>query len=471
MPEAKGSSGKPHIGESKILRHAGRVEQYFSARARVGVMTYVVVSARYESTGGGSLQKAVLYPALETAIRNHAALAARMVARPPSPPTWVRLPSVDLNKVVSFSDKDDQEVHTVLEEFFLSPIDFSEELPMWKLLVLRDGTVVFAFDHTMGDGQSGLAFHHALLKALNSTEPPSESAEHSGIITALPQDTVLAPPIEAVINVSAPFKTVLRMLAYRTFPSLRPKPEPGAWTANPVPNTITMDLTVRIFHLSPEDTAKLTKLSREHKTTLTGTLHTLTVLVLTRLIRTQPSGERFTSMQTNIPISLRRFTGTPPTVICNYVSTHNNHFPLIDQDAPISPDTFPWDNAAALTETLRRVAPNSARVLGMLKYAFGQYEKRIRREIGGQRAGALELSNLGAFPAVDVQDAGSWRIREMVFAQADATVGPAFKLNTVGAPDGGLGVSITWGKGSVDQELAEEYVREFEKGLRALISS
>ena len=431
-------------------------------------MTYVVVTARYESTGGSSLQKAVLYPALETAIRNHAALAARMVARHPSPPTWIRLSSIDLNKVVSFVDKDSQELHTVLEEFFLNTIDFSEELPMWKLLVLRDGMVVFAFDHTMGDGQSGLAFHHTLLKALNSTE--RRSTEHPGIITTLPQDNALPPAIEDVMDVSTPFTTVLQMFAHRIFPSRKPKHN-GAWTGNPVPSTITMPVAVRIFHFNPEDTAKLTKLSREHKTTLTGTLHTLTVVVLSRLIRTQPDGKRFTSVQTHIPISLRRFIGTPPTAICNHVSGYNAHYPLNDQEAPVSPETFPWDNAATLTETLRRVAPHTARVLGMLKYVSGPYEKSTRREIGRPRAGALEFSNLGAFPALEVRDAGGWRIRETVFAQADATRGPVFKLNTVGNPDGGLGVSITWAKVAVDHELAEEYVREFEKGLRVLISS
>ena len=87
------------------------------------------------------------------------------------------------------------------------------------------------------------------------------------------------------------------------------------------------------------------------------------------------------------------------------------------------------------------------------------------------------MSNLGAFPAsaVPTEPAGTesqtWRIGEVLFAQAGATLGAALKLNVVGTPAGGLGVSITWGKGAVEDELAEEFVREFEAGVRGLLGA
>ena len=273
------------------------------------------------------------------------------------------------------------------------------------------------------------------------------------------------------MDVSVPFMTILREVAQAIFPSLKPK-HPNAWTANPVLEALTMDTTVRIIHLNPADATKLIKLSRDHKTTLTGTLHTLALLVVSRLLRAQPAGDRFETMPTSIPISLRRYTNTPPTAFCNHVSSHQNHHPLVHQGASVSPDAFPWDTAAALAETLRREAPHSAWRVGLLKYLYGKYEEYLLGQLGRTRAAALELSNLGAFPRLDAQGTGTseWRIKETLFAQADATIGAALKLNTVGAPEGGVGITVTWGKGAVDHEFAEAFVREFEVGLRAMIA-
>ncbi|KAI0770541.1 alcohol acetyltransferase [Fomes fomentarius] len=450
------------------LREAGCFEQYHNARGRIGSNTYIVVAARYESNAGVPLDKPTLFAALEKTIRTNAALSARLLPSPPAGPTWVRLPSVDLSKLVSFVDKGREELQAVLTTLFAQRIDFTEDLPMWKLLVLQDGTIAFAYDHTLGDGQSGLAFHQALLKALNATEEPPSG--HSGIVTALPQDTVFTPSLEEAIDVSVPLLTVVKEVAQSVLPFLKPK-HADAWTGNPIPTSFTMDLTVRIFNISPDDATRLINLSRQHKTTLTSTLHTLALIVLTRLIRARPGGEQYSTVPTSIPISLRRYTGAAPTALCNHVSAHQAHHPLIPRDRIVSPDTFPWDAAADLTETLRREAPHSAPKVGMLRYLNGQYEKYLLDKLGGKRSFGFELSNLGAFPSQGLGDTAKWRVRETLFAQADATLGAALKINTVGTPDGGLGVTVTWGKGAVDYELADEFVREFDQGLRGLIAS
>lgn len=56
----------------------------------------------------------------------------------------------------------------------------------------------------------------------------------------------------------------------------------------------------------------------------------------------------------------------------------------------------------------------------------------------------------------------------MTFAQADATVGEALKLNVVGSPDGGLGIAVTWGASAVDADMAEAFVEGLDHGLRTL---
>ncbi|KAI0819389.1 hypothetical protein BC628DRAFT_1333029, partial [Trametes gibbosa] len=96
-----------------------------------------------------------------------------------------------------------------------------------------------------------------------------------------------------------------------------------------------------------------------------------------------------------------------------------------------------------------------------------------RGRLGKKREGTLEISNLGRAPSMTPWVAGGaptnrWAIRETVFVQVDGTLGPALKINVTGTPDGGLGVSLTWGKGAVDDELAEDFVTAFTNGLNEL---
>ncbi len=84
----------------------------------------------------------------------------------------------------------------------------------------------------------------------------------------------------------------------------------------------------------------------------------------------------------------------------------------------------------------------------------------------------IELSNLGAF-TVNVGDNGdsgaktSWTIGGTYFAQDDRIVGSALKVTVAGSPDGSLGIAFSWGDGSVDDVLAEAFVRD----VMALISN
>ncbi|KAI0738638.1 alcohol acetyltransferase [Daedaleopsis nitida] len=460
---SKSEEGGP---AAKSLREAGRLEHYFDTRSRLNLNACVVVTAQYSSITGASLDKATIFAALEEVIGNEAALVARL---PPSSSDlpWIRLPSVDLNKVVTFVEQDSDTLHVLLEEYFARPLEFAEDMPLWRLLVLRDGTLIFAYDHAMADGQSGLAFHVALLGALNGL--PATVAEHSGIVAA-PQDTALAPAMEDAVDVSVPFMVIIREIIKAFFPFFYKRKLARAWTGNPVVKPLTLATTVRILKCSPAETARLLALARAHKTTLTCTLHTLALRVVSPLVYAQPAnGAAYTTIPTFIVMSSRRFTGAPPSVMCNHIGNVAEHHALFREDPP----AFAWDAAAALVALLKRGAPHSMHSVGMLKYLHGNYEGYLLGRLGGKRAAGLELSNLGAFPQptqAGGDSVGPWKIGQMLFSQADATVGAALKLNVAGGGDGGLGVTVTWGKGAVDHELAEGFVKGFDEGLRALVA-
>ena len=82
----------------------------------------------------------------------------------------------------------------------------------------------------------------------------------------------------------------------------------------------------------------------------------------------------------------------------------------------------------------------------------------------------LEISNLGAFTIKKGSGGGSgaqdWRIGRAFFTQDDRVAGNALKVSVAGGLDGSLGITISWGEGSVDGDFAEAFARE----LMAVVS-
>lgn len=467
-----------------MLLLIGRFENYFFARARLDFLSWVVVSAKYHNDAGAALDKPTLFAALDQVVRSLPALASRMeytASLPTAPAVWLLLPSVDLNKVVEFHEEDSTQLHTVLEAMYAVSAQYADDVPPWKLLVLRDGTVAFAYEHTIGDGQSGMAFHTALLNALR--KPKASLSEHSGVVTGLPEDASLSPAMEDAMDVSVPF-TMLLWEIFRPFwpPAQRRLRE--SWTGKDVPSDAIRGMTVRILgHYPPADGKYLLELSRTHKTTLTGTLHTVALVVLSRLIRAQPEAGQHKTIATTVPISMRRFTHVPPTAFCNHVSALREEYPILpsgskEEGAIVTTENFPWDLAAGLVDALKREAPRSGSAVGLLKFVGGKYEQYLRSQLGKKRAAGLELSNIGPFPvahlekpAEDAPPSSRWDADEVLFAQASATLGPALCLNVAGTPAGGFGVTVTYNKEAVDEALAEEFVEAFKAGVQGLLAS
>ncbi|OJT09789.1 hypothetical protein TRAPUB_13748 [Trametes pubescens] len=485
MDADTGNNAIPVKSTRKHMREAGRFENYFFARARLSFLSWVVVSAKYHNDAGAPLDKPTLFAALDQVVRNLPALASCMeytVSLPTAPAVWLHLPSVDLNKLVEFREEDSTQLHTVLEAMYAVPAQYADDVPPWKVFVLRDDTVAFTYEHTIGDGQSGMAFHTALLNALR--KPKAPLSEHSGVVTGLPDDAALSPAMEDAMDVSVPFTMLLWEIVKPFWPPAQRRLR-EAWTGKDAPSEAIHDMAVRILgHYSPADGKYLVELSRAHKTTLTGTLHTVALVVLSRLIHAHTEEGQYKTIATTVPISLRRFTHVPPIAFCNHVSALREDYPILpsgskeESAAIITAETFPWGLAAGLVDALKREAPRSGSAVGLLKFVGGKYEQYLRGQLGKKRAAGLELSNIGPFPvahlektAEDAPPSSRWDADEVLFAQASATLGPALCLNVAGTPAGGFGVTVTYNKEAVDEALAEEFVEAFKAGVQGLLTS
>ncbi|KLO08747.1 hypothetical protein SCHPADRAFT_944204 [Schizopora paradoxa] len=467
-------------------RKVGRIERLFVTRQYLGIDTCVIVTAKYSSGGTENqrLSKDVLFPALASVVRKHAILAVRVKDERTSSPSFERLETIDFNSIVKFSesqiDNDENEFSAFLEQEFMQHIPNVGENPLWRLAVSADNVVIFAWSHVIGDGKSGLAFHRALLDALNKSSP-QDTADilHDGILTT-PNDVEHLPPLEELTELKPSIGTFVSTIV-RLFipPSWHGRSE---WSGNKIirstaPETKTF---VRCVFLTPEDSKRLVALSRKNNTTLTGVIYVAAVGVLSSLLsegaKTNPALRKFKKVSTTVAISLRPIAKVSDEAIGNIVSVFDAKAKLqpIVKDEQGSVVNFPWDNASSYSKRLRAAIPNSRRLAGMLKY-ISNYEDLYKDSAGKKRGYGLEVSNLGAFNigrgAVEKEEGESppaWTIGRTCFAQDDGVHGAAFRVSVSGDPEGAVNTAVSWGDGAVDSEFAESFVREYRDVLISL---
>jgi len=107
--------------------------------------------------------------------------------------------------------------------------DTNAALPLWRLTVLADNTVIFFWHHCIGDGTSGLAFHRALLAALNADNTIYKGRETVDI----PSTSSIVPAIDSLINVRPSIAQFCRAIFDILFPPSWTRGR-SAWTGNPV---------------------------------------------------------------------------------------------------------------------------------------------------------------------------------------------------------------------------------------------
>ncbi|KAJ7017701.1 hypothetical protein C8F04DRAFT_1154882 [Mycena alexandri] len=403
------------------LRPVGLFEQYHQVRHFLGLDSCVVVSARYVSADGASLNKEHLFPALRKVVATHRALSVKLQGENSRQSAFINLETIDLSLLAQFSDHDDLE--TAIKGQLLRRFDTDSELPLWRVEVLRDGTVVLAYHHVIGDGLSGVAFHQSLLAALQDVIAGDDSS-----LVTVPQSLSLLPPMEAVTNLRPSILKVIKEVLALFLPT--------SWTA---------------------EMASFAATCRSHGATLTSAFYVLAVATISRLV--PPNTPQYKTLSAFVAVSMRTATAAPADVMCDYVAAHHTY--------PAVHPAFQWPAAALYAAELQRQKYAAREEVGMLYLLFGNVAPFFRGMLGKKRGGTFEISNAGRVPAG--KHVGPWRIERMVFAQSDLVVGAALKINVIGDPTGAVNIALTWGKDAIDEALVESFAAQFQDGLRALI--
>ncbi|OCH91480.1 hypothetical protein OBBRIDRAFT_825294 [Obba rivulosa] len=460
-------------GAGNVIRKAGLLERFHIARHDLGMDSCVIVSARYRNVSDGVLEKPMLFTALAKVILRHAPLMVQMSADHRS---FLRLDEINLSQAVEFIGTDVQ-----LQDHFESQLrrgfELNVNLPLWRLSVMPNNTIVFSCFHGIGDGMSGVAFHHTLLDTLNSVEQPAITYAE---VLAVPQDTMLVPNVEKLVNVSPSF-TMWCHEVWQTSAPVSLQPHSSAWTGNRVVKVPNLDMRARLLRFSPQDTGRMLELCRSHGTTLTGLLGAIAIPVLSRVLASDPSTRKLKTISFGTAISIRRFIDVlKDDTMGNFVSVQETFPRIIRSGSDCAPssgwlDGFTWEEATRYSSGLHKNLRESVGRVGMLKWLFGQIDEYYKLQQGKKRLHGLEISNLGQLriPVQGFVDDPShiWTIEEMDFAQGDGTCGGAIKLNVIGAPSGALGIGVTWARESVPDPLADSFAAGLSDAIGELISS
>ncbi|EMD39292.1 hypothetical protein CERSUDRAFT_82027 [Gelatoporia subvermispora B] len=464
----------PMDSSTSVVAEAGRQEQFHIWKHDLGMDSCVIITAEYR-WNGRTIDQPTLFAALTKVISRQPPLAVRFS---PDRHHFLRLPTIDLSPLVEFVD--DVSLQDVLEAQFLRRFDTDAEAPLWRLVVVNGRTVVFAYQHAIGDGQSGIAFHRALWTALNELEYPITSASYIAIV---PEHIELVPPSEKLLDVSVSFTRLCKVLWNSFAPKVLTKTT--SWSGGPIPTIPSTKAAVRILEYTPQEAAKILKQCKAHNATLTGLLLALTAAILSHIVAADPSLKRYKTISMSVPITLRRFTGATADTMCNHVSMCHLRPPIQRPETPppqvVQIDDKLWASAAQLTKKVHGKIATCKQEVGLLKFLYGNYKGFLEERGGRPRGHAFELSNAGLFTPIgsgsskggheeQSPDAAAWTIGQTLFAQCDAVNGSATKLNAIGTPEGGVGLTVQWADGAVDDSIGEAFYAGLREAMQTILS-
>lgn len=486
---------KDPVSEYCLLTNpSGNLEKFSTARHHLGFYNNVGCSAAYTRLSSELRLENLIFHALRMVINQHPVLSAIPVDEDTKSPYFVRLPEVDLRTCLEFVERSnnaakDDEPDVELDEVVAAQHNknFKEEVgsrPFWRLVILhkkndtRTFTASWIYHHAIGDGTSGLVFHRSFLAALRSIDAKEASTNVDPVVK--PPRTPLLPALED----SHPLPLSMSYLAKAQWADWFPKKKEGLWAGGKItsdPEAMKTHFTTRVF--SKDTTQKLVRLSRENKTSLTGTLQCLVAAALLfNLDATQ-----YNRLHVDGAISLRRFLTLPDQAngqrIDDQIGTWSSQY-LYDHKrlttkAESVLDLFSWDEAKRVREEITKELNKNLKdsVVGLLRFVsnvHGYFSKKV----GGDRTDSFEFSNVGVFEPWKWEEgendgAGSggekWNIGRVVFSQCAPVAGAAFEVSVVTGGDECLVLGFSWAEGVVETKLLEGVMESLRDGVEGLV--
>lgn len=462
---------------------------------------YAIPDALLIKDLGGSALEEIVEKAFSQAILEHSLFQVGLIDENSKKPSWVQLDRIDLHNHIEWrtiSEDEDHEkaLQEVLEWRISNPFTHLESRPHWTAVILRPThskflDIVFAWEHTAGDGKSGKIFHQSLLKCLNSETGGKKTEPLKDRSFKVPP-TALIPPLDKMLKIPISAGFLLKEGLQSIIPP-RDADSPYTVTWAPVQSS---PVTSRLCYVVLDEDAlqAVLKACRQHQTTLTGLIHALTLVSMASRI---PS-DRARAFQIGTPLCVRRFVRPNPEeypgldmeqTVTNSVAYWTYKFDegtvseVRQQISNIKArggsdadlEATMWSAATTLKQAISKKLKQGLKndMLGLTKYV-SDWRSFIKDQSKLPRTTSWEISNLGVITRQaenqkEVSDDSElWTIERAIFTQSAVVAGAAITMNPIAVKGKGLTMTLVWQSEVVDAGIVRDLASDLETWLMRL---
>ncbi|KAG8672972.1 Alcohol acetyltransferase [Fusarium poae] len=479
-------TAKNSVKNDRVLRKLSPVEGFQAAGHSLRIYVGCAIACRYHvpKSFQGSTAESELEHKLEhsiaCAIAQHPLFTVGRINEASKKQYWVRLDHIDFNYHITWQTiSEGEDYKTALDAALDWQVNEQytdlETRPQWRATILKSAKgdfvdVIFAWDHTVGDGKSGRFFHDSLLACLNKEA-------HSDMIILKDRSfkvpiTDFTPPLHHLLKLPVSLNFIFSTFSQDLMPqSKSTKPQTANWAP------ITMEpyeTRLKSITLANDVLKPVLDACRKQETTLTGLLHGLiSVSMATRLAE-----DKARAFECGTPVCLRQFQQPGMSKVDLNQTAINSvvYWPYVFEPGLVATirqqvsdaqanselnkkieDTV-WSVSKSLREGLSAKLKLGAKndTIGLAKFITDW--KSYLKENSKIRTHSWEVSNLGVIQGELPGDTGTedcWKVEDATFTQSASVAGPALTFSVISVRGGGLTLSCSWQTGVVDDGLAE----------------
>ena len=482
-----------------FVREVANLERYSLARANAGLYSNVIVGPRLQMQPLEGKTPPLphdfnewvqlLAGPLTWLIQQHSILSVVVGDHLSPHPKFLRMPSVDLNKVVRVKTVPcPADVSQVLAEEHRVMFDYlNVEVPLWGITVVQvqeDNSfyLLYNFQHAIGDGRSAMALTEQLVEQLNV-----HAALHGTDKPLLP--TIVTSPthelarnLEARVNCKPSYTTLIKEATMGLLlPGfLKKMIEPKYW-AGEIDATLEAphETEVDIWFLTQDETSLVAKAAKARNTTVQAILFAASIFATKAVYLSKVDKESDTKTTTEDKLSF----GTPvamraliqPSIARNDQGSYVSE--ILIKNIRVRLDTEFWALAQSYRKQIMKKTATDKGVRSLLEHTglldflprdgWEDWMKgHVKKEQHG-RESTLKLSNIGKAWDQTATEAApiAFKILDAVFSQDACTFSSPFTLNAATA-NGVLAMTSSWQRATFkSKKSAQRFMTDFKRIL------
>ncbi|PWY83844.1 hypothetical protein BO94DRAFT_599288 [Aspergillus sclerotioniger CBS 115572] len=443
------------VHQLEQLRPLGKLEQVAACCHHIDFFNNVGLSAHYkfsDSSPGVSNLRGLVYATIGAVVRQHRILAAIIVDEDAPSPHFASLPVIDLARSVTFLERsqplpeavsEDKELDAILE--YQHNTNFKSEygtLPFWRLIILQspgvsnEFTASFIYHHAIGDGVSGMAFHHAFRQALEVASSNCLTVGEAENIIFGDENGPVLPSLEE-----------LHPLPIQVPPSHPSAANLKEWTGGPVHIPCTSRWAS--MFLSSDTSRGFIQDCKNRNVTVTSAL---TSIVATILFENLPSDvEAVTCI---IPVNLRPWLRLPRQVADRAIGSYFDVTRARIRRPARNLQDHVWSSAAQVSQTINKylsnISPSGEPYTSIAIFnTIPDVSAMLKSMIGNPRDAALEVTNIGVFSRAtpfNREEIPLWHVTKVLLSRSSPVTGAAIT-------DGDIALGFSWQEGIVPPDL------------------